>query len=656
MMSLKLISEHAGKLTKTIFPLIQKHKNYFSPWIEMHGWDINDPEILNILGRQAILNAYIRKTFPDVLLFETPFDTLCMQQDIPSEIVASLKSDNSFNIWGELYNALIPQSKRRNIGQFWTDKRISEWMTAWLLSYKPKNLWDVGCGSGNFLFTAMQIAKNNFKMQYYGIDVSPLMLNVALANFYNYKIFPPKFLLQDYLTFSLPKEVEAVVCNPPYTRHHHISPEIKDRLQHLFRLYFHRTISRQGTMAFHFLLKIIAELPEGAHAAVIVPMEVLDARYGKFARQILCQNTILKAVIHFSSEMNAFAKVDVGATILLFQKGNGLDNIVKHLTLTSFPNTKELLQVLRSDVQSIDFGSIAVQTQNELIKVPKWFSISLNEKMPNYNGLVVPLKELATVMRGIATGANEFFALSNDDVKKYYLEKFVVKTIQRNREIQDIVLDETRWQNLLLDGKRVWLLYLNGQTITKNLKDYIAIGETKGINTRSLVKTRKQWYMMEQRNIPPIFFTILTRGNPRFILNKAGVRPLNMFSLLYPRKQIIANDCVDILWALLNSDFTLSKLQSVSRTYGGKTLKVEPRELDNVPVLNPLVMSNEIRQQIKSFIAEFFTHQNIELFLQEINHIVTKLLTDSSLYLYQSNFDLVEQLQLCERTALYESK
>jgi hypothetical protein len=197
---------------------------------------------------------------------------------------------------------------------------------------------------------------------------------------------------------------------------------------------------------------------------------------------------------------------------------------------------------------------------------------------------------------------------------------------------------------------------LNGELITENLRKYITTGKAKGFHNRSLVKTRKQWYMMEQRNIPPIFFTILTRGNPRFILNKAGVRPLNMFSLVYPRKQIITHDCVDILWALLNSNFTLSRLQSVSRTYGGKTLKVEPRELDNVPVLNPLALSNNDKQQIRLYIADFSMHQNTELFLQKINNLVAELLTKSDFYCYQRGFEMAEQMQLCERKTSYKRK
>jgi adenine-specific DNA-methyltransferase len=351
-------------------------------------------------------------------------------------------------------------------------------------------------------------------------------------------------------------------------------------------------------MAFYFLLKLIAEMPEGAHAAIIVPMEVLDARYGSVAKRMLCLQTVLSAIIHFSQEMNAFHKVDVGASILLFRKGYEKDNLVRHVTLKAVPTTNELLSCLDTrESRELSFGSLIIQPQNELRDIPKWSSIaafSPEIKKWEQNGLVVPLKELAKVVSGIATGANEFFALSAQEVKRRSLEPFVIRTIQRNREIQNIILDEAAWQALSNEGKRVWLLYLN----------------------RSLVQTLKKWYFMEQREVPAIFFTILTRGNPRFILNQAGVRPLNMFSLLYPNSYVVKAGCIEHLWVLLNSTFSLSRLHSVSRTYGENTLKVEPRELDNLPVINPLALPDEIRQRIRELIADFYRHRDTQLLVR----------------------------------------
>lgn len=328
--------------------------------------------------------------------------------------------------------------------------------------------------------------------------------------------------------------------------------------------------------------------------------------------------------------------------------------MVRHLTLYTLPTTQEFLFCLQNetDDRKLPFGTLVMRLQDELLDAPKWFSIATAQPAAGEwkdSGLVVPLKTLAKVVRGIATGANEFFALPTAEVRQRGLEPFVVRTLQRNREVQDIVLDEADWQALSAAGKRVWLLYLNGDDVTEpeQLRAYLAEGEAMGYHRRSLVQTRRRWYAMEQREIPAIFFTILTRGNPRFILNRAGVRPLNMFSLIYPNRQVQAAGATELLWALLNSSFSLSRLHTVSRTYGGNTLKVEPRELDNLPVINPLALPEQTRRSIESWLAEFFTTRRTDLLLNRVDALIAQLLSGE--LVAETKTDLLVQLRLVER-------
>ncbi|MBM4467355.1 MAG: SAM-dependent DNA methyltransferase [Chloroflexi bacterium] len=657
---MKALIEQLDTMARDYLPILQQHSDDAEviAWSELHGWDPSDVETHLLLARQALLNAVIRQTFPDLSFYETPIDFVSAPSMLVSKIYEMAQRAQSFNFWGELYSALIPQPHRRRVGQFWTDECIAEWMVAWLLKFRIHNLADIGCGAGNFLLKAAQFLRGgHHAARLYGFDVSPLLLNVTQAAFSTYHLPLPELAVKNYLESSLPTDADAIICNPPYTRHHHIAPDVKDRLQGFFKSMFNVVISRKATMAFHFLMKLVAEMPEGAHAAIIVPMEVLDARYGSAAKRVLCRQTVLSAIIHFSQEMNAFHKVDVGASILLFRKGHEKDNIVRHVTLKNVPTTEELLSCLDSpESRELPYGSLVIQSQSELLEIPKWSGIATftpETKRWEQTGLVVPLKALAKVMRGIATGANEFFALSTQEVRRRSLEPYVVRTIQRNREIQDIVLDEAAWQVLSNQGKRVWLLYLNGEAMNRHpeISSYLSEGEAKGYHRRGLVQTRKQWYFMEQRDIPPIFFTILTRGNPRFILNQAGVRPLNMFSLIYPNSYVVKADCIEHLWALLNSTFSLSRLHSVSRTYGGNTLKVEPRELDNLPVINPLALPVEYRQSIKGTIDDFYRHRDATVLVREIDALIDTLLSSETVTQYRSSLPM--QLQLLESRKKY---
>jgi SAM-dependent methyltransferase len=645
----------------TISPDIQS-------WAALHGWDPNNSADQQLLLRQGLLNTVLRQGVIDLneRAFATPLDdlnvvaTAALTTDAVQAILSS--AHRVFNPWGELHNALIPQPQRRQIGQFWTEEHIAEWMVAWLLRDKPRFLFDVGCGAGNFLIKAAQLSAGRADAPgLHGLDISPVMLNLTQAAFLTLTngrgLDMPELAVHDYLESPLPSKTDAVVCNPPYTRHHQIPPAQKDALQAFLKSNLRLDVSRQGTLAFYFLLKLIAEMREGARAAVIVPMEVLDARYGLSAKHVLSQQTTISAIIHFAPQMNAFKRVDVGALILLFSKGYKQDNRVRHLTLTAFPRTGELLSALDSDADGqLPFGSLIVRPQDELLETPKWLAVAAPNATNSEwqeSGLVVPLNALAKVVRGIATGANDFFALPISEVHAKSLDQFVVRTLQRNREVQDIVLDEADWQMLAAEGKRVYLLYLNGAKINPHtqLQTYLDSGEAQGYHLRSLVQTRRQWYMMEQREVPPIFFTILTRGNPRFILNRAGVRPLNMFSLIYPNQHVVRAGATNTLWALLNSTFSLSRLHSVSRTYGGNTLKVEPRELGNLPVINPLALSLEVRRTIETWVADFLRGRETDLLLHRMNELTRNLLDSPS---NQIRSTLPIQPRLLEPDAEYD--
>lgn len=636
MSDLKLLIKQFDDAAQICAPHVKFDQVSVSAWAKLHGWQTIDAESQLSLLRQALLDSVVRQVQSTHAnkFFSTPLESLGVIAPLTlvnaAREVSQLEHLKSFNFWGELYQALIPQAKRREIGQFWTNEVIADWMASWLLQFTPTCVADVGCGAGNFLLKINQHLRGNDSIQLRGYDISPLLLNLTLLTLQEFQ-GKANLSCKNYLDEPLDANVDAAICNPPYTRHHQIPPEVKDDLQAFFKKQLGVDVSRQATLAFYFSLKLIAELPEGAHAAVITPMQVLDARYGNAMKRVLCSHTTLKALIHFAPEMSAFHKVDVGATIMLLQKGYRKGNDVSNLTLKSLPTTNDLLACLNaSQSGEFKFGSLVKQPQDSLLEVSKWFNISTPKiAYPSRDDdLIVPLKKLAKVVRGIATGANEFFSLPASLVDQYNLESYVVRTLQRNRDIQDILLDESHWQDMAKQGKPVWLLYLNGDEIRSRslLQTYLAKGEAQGYSNRSLVQTRRKWYAMEHREIPAIFFTILTRGNPRFILNKAEVRPLNMFSLIYPNHWILDAGLTEILWVLLNCNFSTSQLHSVSRTYGGKTLKVEPRELDNLPVINPLVLPARTREQITNLINEFYLHRQSSLLISQVNVLVDDLL------------------------------
>jgi len=223
----KTLVQQIDAVAEKSLPLPQPLDEEIVAWADLHGWDAQDAQGQRLLLRQALLNVIIRQVVPEIVdhTFATPLDGLTLE--VPPALTDAIseamqRSQGVFNFWGELYSALIPQSERRRIGQFWTDEQVAEWMVAWLLQSRPRCLVDVGCGAGNFLLKAAECLEQTIHpTRLHGFDVSGVLLNAALAAFltrrWSSSSVLPTLAVQNYLEAPLPRDVDAVVSNPPYT-------------------------------------------------------------------------------------------------------------------------------------------------------------------------------------------------------------------------------------------------------------------------------------------------------------------------------------------------------------------------------------------------------------------------------------------------------
>jgi hypothetical protein len=214
---------------------------------------------------------------------------------------------------------------------------------------------------------------------------------------------------------------------------------------------------------------------------------------------------------------------------------------------------------------------------------------------PKIDGL--PLSSFAKIVRGIATGANGFFFLTEKRISEFGLSKsFFARAIGRTRDCQDGILTQAHLDRLEAKDRATWLLKLGPEqkeTLPEALQRYLANGERQGLSERPLIRTRRPWYRMEHRAPPPLLFTYLGRRDCRFVLNLAGALPLTGFLCVYPFDS--SPDAVEKLWRALNHPDTLANLAFAAKSYGSGALKAEPRQLDHL--LIPVQVLEEVGLQ-----------------------------------------------------------
>ncbi|HMX30145.1 MAG TPA: SAM-dependent methyltransferase, partial [Blastocatellia bacterium] len=206
---------------------------------------------------------------------------------------------------------------------------------------------------------------------------------------------------------------------------------------------------------------------------------------------------------------------------------------------------------------------------------------SANESVSEFT-----LGSFARVMRGIATGANEFFFLTAQQAKELSLPaSMLLRAVGRTRDVPEEVITEQTLLNLENAGRPSFLFAPDGRDIEDfpvAVQQYLVLGEAAGLPLRPLIAQRRPWYKMETRKAPAFLFAYLGRRNARFIRNEIGVLPLTGFLCVYPRQE--DHGYIERLWQVLKHPDTVKNLGKVGKSYGSGAIKVEPRALERLPL------------------------------------------------------------------------
>jgi predicted RNA methylase len=462
----------------------------------------------------------------------------------------------------ELYNEYADHLIRRTLGQFYTPPVIAKRM---IYPYKGGSaIFDIGAGTGIFLSKA---AEHGFS-HLIAIEISPILCDITRYNLRRaegrLKIVWADFMVEE----DLP-EAYLWISNPPYTRHHQIPAYAKEAYDRIVRKYGVKP-SRMWSFYTYFFAKVVGERSKWKYATFICPRSLYDSVHSQQLRAWMLKLRLIR-IMEVFHDQKIFEDVETGP-------------VISHLT--SEEGTSIVFRNCLMSPDEIKVLNEKVKNYNELDPLLPWTNIAISDVQVR-GGL--RLGQLFRVMRGVATGANDYFVLSEEEVKKYGLPQSVlVKVIAKTRYCLKEVFTKNDWEELRLKNKEVYLLDLSKDEGHPAVKVYIELGKKMGIDKRSLVKTRKKWYYIERRDPPPIFVTYLSRGKPRFILNKAKVIPLNVFLCLYP-KVPLDDKTIEELWRYLNSEEALKQFEYFARNYGEDTLKIEPRILEELEIPYELV-------------------------------------------------------------------
>ena len=508
------------------------------------------------------------------------------------------------------YSRTIAEQHRKDYGQFFTHPIVSEFMVDWVLQSKKKTLYDPAFGLGAFYSAISNVQEINFT----GSE-----LDCAILKFWQRTVNGCRADIahEDYL-LSWGKSCTNIVCNPPYMRFQKFLN--RDAVSKAFIKNLNIRLSGYTNTASAFLLKSLSELNGSGRLAYIMPLEFLNTGYGTLVKKRLIEDGHLVSIINLECEKEAFPDSTTSVGIILYDANHYYSHVDFH-TIYSIYSLKDILET--DPVNRVSLNSLDPKS--------KWLPYFQQESLSINKEMCVPLKYYGCFIRGIATGANKFFALKPSEVKSLGISATeVLPCVTRSSQIQQLIFQREDY-GVLVNADSPVLLFSPTMSHSRGAETYIRQGEQEGYNTRFLTRTKNPWYRTEKRQPSPLLLGVFSRGGYKVIRNRSGVLNLTCFHGFEPN--IFGERYIDHLFLYLTSS-TGRKIVSLSRRrYGDALDKFEPNDLNNATVPSPEMFDEipigdiekavsyaEKMRKMPNWVEEFFDDMKVKTILEASKH------------------------------------
>lgn len=475
------------------------------------------------------------------------------------------------------------QAERNRLGQFSTPSKLAEEILRYaqrLISPAEKiRFLDPAIGTGSFYSALLNVFPNTRIAESLGFEIDPHYGKPAAQL---WKDTGLSMELSDFTKAAPSPQFNLIICNPPYVRHHHLENGDKTRLQMRTHQASGVKISGLAGLYCHFLGLSHAWMDKNALAGWLIPSEFMDVNYGLAVKRYLLERVTLLHIHRFDPNDTQFADALVSSAVVWFRNAQPPK---KHAVKFTFGGTLLAPKLSRT---------VPAQA---LAHEPKWTRFPVAD-IRTQTGMPT-ISDFFQIKRGLATGNNEFFILSEEEIQTRRLPmELFTPILPSPRYLEDNEIEADGNGNPIIDRARFLLdTKLPENEIKRSfpaLHQYLEEGKARGLHRRYLCQHRSVWYVQENRPPAPIVCTYLGRsdtknGKPfRFILNTSRATVANVYLAMYPTTALAratAHDknLIRRVWHLLNQ-ITPQRLLGEGRVYGGGLHKLEPKELANVPV------------------------------------------------------------------------
>lgn len=478
--------------------------------------------------------------------------------------------------------------KRRMLGQFATPYPLAKEMVLYGLSMlctPDIRFLEPAMGTGAIYSALLSEAESIRTIRATGFEIDQDYFNAAAQIWKNNDI---ELYHGDFTNFK-PKnpEINLLVGNPPYVRHHLIPQKDKNRMKSQTKKETAITLSGLSGLYCYFILLAHKWLEPGAICGWLIPSEFMDVNYGECLKEYLLNKVHLLRIQRYNPKECQFSDALVSSSVVWFKNERLPEDYEVEISYGGSHFKPDLLRMVKKS---------ALAAERKWSRFPKLEVRSYKSANAAQDAEDTQLKQFFDIKRGLATGDNKFFILSQQKALRSGIEReFLTPILPSPRKLNtDEILREENGDPTV--DERLYLLnctLMEEEIITKSPSLWMYLLSGIGSTSKKyLCSSRKKWYMQEQRKPAPFMCSYMGRGSHsgstpfRFLLNHSDAIATNAYLMLYPKDSLTSKlrknpDLLYEIWNVLRT-ITRNEIECEGRVYGGGLTKIEPKELGNV--------------------------------------------------------------------------
>ncbi|MHB1810093.1 MAG: methyltransferase [Solirubrobacteraceae bacterium] len=479
------------------------------------------------------------------------------------------------DILAAIYERAVTPRNRRRLGTFFTSPILVEHMLSTgerLIGCTPDVVVDPGAGVGAFSLAA---ARRWPKARVIAVDVNVVTLGLLAARLDHAGLSDrAELVLGDFIGWlsrrrRAAESVWLTLGNPPFTRSQSLDAETKHEAAEAAG---EMVVSGHATLSTLFAAAATRQLEPQDAMALVLPAAWTYTRSAKELRAGLWNQRHRALELHrWPTSARAFTGPSVTATVV----GMG--------------SRQSAPQMFVHGVARVQDGCVVVSERQSIRRegpCPNPLPGGAGRRTVGQSDQSCRLEEVFRARRGVATGANSFFFLTDEEAKQLpdRATRPGVCTL-RGTPMSQTVLDRDAWLALGRARARCHLLDIDEELVRDPAVAALLLrGRQGGLHNRYLCRQREPWYVLEEMEVPDAFLSpLVTDQGLRIVVNDVGAIPSNSLYGLFLQDGV-KREVGDRVIAWLRSDVGVATLRGHGRQFAGGSIKLEPRELRTLPI------------------------------------------------------------------------